>query len=452
MKNGLDRRDALKLIGIGGLSPIITDDAKASSLKQHKLISANKPLRVAIIGAGLAGTTLAYRLSRAIAYPQIVIFDPLTSSAWYQPGLSMLGMGMYCQKDIEYLREDFIPDNVKWIKSKIVSIDAISNKIVDDKSNSYEYDYLIIASGVKLKYADIKGLYGDIDSMQMVEQKPKWMDTNSIGSIYYFHGAMQIYEQINALIQKATQSKDKIKVIFSQQSIDIKAPNASKSVLTTLQAKLKEFKLENKVEIIYTTADGILSRSQEYDKYYKSKLKTDNIIIKTCKLIEVDIDNQKAIFDNGLTIEYDFLHITPDMGVDDVFIDSSLVDKKGFISVDKSTLQHTKFDNIFAIGDAAGVDVLKSGAAVVSQVKIVVDTIRAIDEGKKLDAKYIGYGCDTLFCTQNQTVMFEAYGYDKKPKSLIEFFKPLKCYKLYWYLKTKFLKYYVMYGVMRGWA
>ena len=41
-----------------------------------------------------------------------------------------------------------------------------------------------------------------------------------------------------------------------------------------------------------------------------------------------------------------------------------LVNEAGFVDVNKGTLQHTKYDNIFAIGDCSSLPTSKTAAAV----------------------------------------------------------------------------------------
>ena len=43
---------------------------------------------------------------------------------------------------------------------------------------------------------------------------------------------------------------------------------------------------------------------------------------------------------------------------------TKLVDEAGFLTVDKETLQHTKYPNIFGTGDCTNIPVAKTAAAV----------------------------------------------------------------------------------------
>ena len=453
--SALSRRDALKLAGLSGAAAVLgtPQDAKAEATGPKKNPSKKAPLRIVIIGGGMAGTTLAYRLRRAITWPKITVFEPLRNSAWYQPGLTRLGVGACCEKDLEYRRSDFIPEGVKWVESAVTAIDPEKRQVTDAKGEETPYDFLIIASGAKLNYGAIEGLEGEISSLQMVEKKAAWMNDPSIASIYYYHGAAQLHEQFNTLIQKAVESKEgRLTALFAQESIDIKSPGAAKSVLFALIEKLEAAGVRQRVEIIFTSGDGRLSANDSYDKMYTQMLKKRGVLLQKSRLEKVVSETQTAFLEGGKTLHYDFLHIAPPMTVDALYERSGLGNSDGWIDIDPKTLQHTHYAEIFAAGDAGGSSVMKTGAAVVDQVKIIVEVIRAIDEGKRPQVNYEGYSCDTVLFPGEHSALFEAWDKTKKPLSVLSFIDPLKSHRLYWYLDSRLIKPYVMWGVMRGWA
>ena len=64
--------------------------------------------------------------------------------------------------------------------------------------------------------------------------------------------------------------------------------------------------------------------------------------------------------------QYDFIHVTPPMSAPDVLKNSRspLVDDTGFLDVHKFNLQHTKFPNIFGLGDCTNLPTSKTVAAI----------------------------------------------------------------------------------------
>ncbi len=58
------------------------------------------------------------------------------------------------------------------------------------------------------------------------------------------------------------------------------------------------------------------------------------------------------------------LHVTPPMSVPPPLLESPLVDGTGYVDVNRNTLQHVKYANVFAIGDCANIPTAKTAAAV----------------------------------------------------------------------------------------
>lgn len=58
------------------------------------------------------------------------------------------------------------------------------------------------------------------------------------------------------------------------------------------------------------------------------------------------------------------LHVTPPMSSPDVLKKSPVADSAGWVDVDKETLQHKKYPNVFGIGDCTNLPTSKTAAAV----------------------------------------------------------------------------------------
>ena len=94
-------------------------------------------------------------------------------------------------------------------------------------------------------------------------------------------------------------------------------------------------------------------------------------------LVEVKPETKEAVFENLdsrelETVKYDMIHITPPMSTPDCLNSNpDLVDGAGFLSVNKETLQHTKYSNIFGLGDCTNVPTAKTAAAVAAQLGVM---------------------------------------------------------------------------------
>lgn len=64
-------------------------------------------------------------------------------------------------------------------------------------------------------------------------------------------------------------------------------------------------------------------------------------------------------------MKYDLLHVTPPMKTPDFLsTNKDIVDKTGYLDVDKFTLQHTKYKNMYGIGDCTNTPNSKTAAAI----------------------------------------------------------------------------------------
>lgn len=64
-------------------------------------------------------------------------------------------------------------------------------------------------------------------------------------------------------------------------------------------------------------------------------------------------------------VRFDFLHATPPMSPPDVLkACQALTDSAGFLDVDKDTLRHKKYQNVFGVGDCMNSPNAKTAAAV----------------------------------------------------------------------------------------
>ena len=61
------------------------------------------------------------------------------------------------------------------------------------------------------------------------------------------------------------------------------------------------------------------------------------------------------------------------------------------MTVNTETMQHDKFDNVFALGDCSNLPTSKTAAAIAAQNVIVAKNVEAVLTGQQLDASYQGY-------------------------------------------------------------
>lgn len=98
-----------------------------------------------------------------------------------------------------------------------------------------------------------------------------------------------------------------------------------------------------------------------------------------------------------VTLDYDFIHIVPPMRAPDAVRNSLLRWREGplaadaWVEVEKATLRHPRYPEVFTVGEIAGVQRGKTAASVKWQVPVVVDNFVAETAGRKPSKAYNGY-------------------------------------------------------------
>jgi sulfide:quinone oxidoreductase len=154
----------------------------------------------------------------------------------------------------------------------------------------------------------------------------------------------------------------------------------------------------------------------------------------------------------GVTVtkKYNMIHVTPPQSAPDFIRQSLLVDAKGWVDVNKYTLQHSKYQNIFALGDVTNTPNAKTGAAVRKQVPVLVKNLISLIEHQSMTEKYSGYGSCPLTVGYGKLVLAE-FGYDNKVMETFPF-DQAKPRRSMWFLKKYILPWLYWHKILKGTA
>ncbi len=101
--------------------------------------------------------TAASRLSRALPNATIIIIDK-HERHYFQPGYTLVGSGVWDASQVITPTQRFIARNVEWVQADVAEFDPEGNRVVTSAGATIPYDFLIVATGLKLDYTAIDGM------------------------------------------------------------------------------------------------------------------------------------------------------------------------------------------------------------------------------------------------------------------------------------------------------
>ncbi|KHG33410.1 MULTISPECIES: NAD(P)/FAD-dependent oxidoreductase [Sulfurospirillum] len=467
----LSRRDAMKLLAA---SPIAAGVLAGTTTTTEAYASSDAKGKIVIVGGGLAGVATAAKLTNKLSNPDITIIEPNPHSVSYQPGQTLVAAGVWQKSDITYDTANFIPKGTKWIKEMVVSFDPANNKVKTQSGMEVAYDYLVVATGLVLDFASIKGLEGEIMSSGDNEIVRKKVGKNGVYSIYFADGAVDTYKGIQELIAKAKAhtGSEKLQAIFTDPATAIKCGGAPKKIMYIIHDLLTKAGVRDKVELTFCPSGDKMFGVPEYNdaifeqfkkRGFKWEFKTNLVAIDTEKKVatfeykwlekgEYDEDLKEYTMipmSKNIEKKYDFIHITPPQKAPDLVGKSPIGSSKGWVPVVKETLQHVTYKNVFAIGDVAALPMAKTGGSARKEYAVLVDNLIAVMEKKeKLPAAYDGYTVCPLI-TSLGTVMLAEFNWTAKPTPSFPL-DPTQERWIWWLLKVYALKPMTIYGMLSG--
>ena len=385
-----------------------------------------------IVGGGAAGVSVANNMRRQNPTITIGLIEP-SEKHYYQPGFTIIGGGTYTLKQATKEEKDLIHPSVSWIKDYADSFTPDKNTVTLRSTAKITYDYLVVCPGLQLDWDKIKGLKETLG-------KNNVCSNYSVEHVEYTWTTIQAMESGNA--------------IFTQPPMPIKCAGAPQKIMYLAADRFRKKGILDKFNIeFYTATPGMFG----VPFFAKALLKVvADYGIKTnftSNLIAIDGKKKTATFEvtegdkkSEVTKPFDMIHVTPPQSAPDFIKKSPLANAAGWVDVHPKTLQHSKYPNIFGLGDATSTPNAKTAAAVRKQVPIVVDNILNVMNTKTVIEKYDGYGSCPLTTSLN-TVMLAEFAYDGKVTPSFPFIDPRENRFIWWLGKTcgfPFLYWHIM--------
>ena len=367
--------------------------------------------KIVIMGAGLAGISLAARLRKDAPNAKIILVDK-EEKFYYQPGFTLVGIGFYTRDDVTYEKKDLIPSGCEWVKQNVKSMNPGQNSLTLDDGSNLNYDYLVIATGVAYKFEHVDGLsYDDILNPDNVITSNYVMQgsekTFKLSERFAKAGGRGIFAEPRGAMKCAGANK---KVMFMYESRTRQLGTRDKASLQLFGGGPKVFSNPVYAETIETLmAEKGIDYSTDINHELDAVDKARNIATFK-KYMPYTENGEKKMATDFVEAKFDWMHYTPKQIGLQMFVDAGLTDPKDpemWVDVNRETLQSKKYKNIFAIGDVCGVPMGKTGASVRKMYPIVANNLIAQIKGEALPDKFDGYTACPLLCEHGKAMMVE---------------------------------------------
>jgi sulfide:quinone oxidoreductase len=387
---------------------------------------------VLIIGGGTGGITAAAQLYNQDNPPGIAILDPALEH-YYQPLWTLVGGGVFPREDSRREMEEVIPDQATWIKDAVASFDPENNVVVTRDGKRIEYEILIVAAGIQLDWDEVDGL-------------PDALGKDGVTSNYSY--------DVVPYTWKLLQDFQGGNAIFTFPATPIKCAGAPQKIMYLAEETFRRRGIRSRSEVIYAAATPGIFGVPKYKRALEKIVQQRGIRTEFLRdLIAVRPASKEAVFRNvqggeELVLKYDMLHVTPPQSAPDFIEQSPLAGDAGWVDVDKHSLQHTRYPNVFSLGDCSSLPCSKTGAAIRKQAPVLAENVQAYRRGMPLTGVYDGYASCPLVTGYGKVILAE-FGYDGAIMETFPFDQAQERYSMY-ALKAYGLPQMYWHGMLQG--
>lgn len=279
---------------------------------------------------------------------------------------------------------------MRWIQDHAEEIDPERQTVITRSGQQIGYDFLVVAPGIQLDWHKVEGL-------------EETLGKNGVSSNYRFDLAPKTWEFLQQFKGGTA--------LFTAPSTPVKCGGAPQKIMYLTADYARRKGLAKDTQVIFGSAGTTIFAVPEVKAVLDKVVERYGITTQFHhELVAVDGRKKEAVFEftpnhpqvkanpqvprPRVSISFDFLHVVPPQSAPDFIKRSPLADPStplGWVEVDKHTLQHTRFPNIFSLGDASSLPTSKTGAAIRKQAPVLVHNLLQVMKGQTPSSRYEGY-------------------------------------------------------------
>ncbi|MEU3099253.1 FAD/NAD(P)-binding oxidoreductase [Streptomyces sp. NPDC006967] len=391
--------------------------------------------RVAVIGGGSAGISVAARLRRA-GVSDITLIEP-SDTHWYQPLWTLVGGGQAALSTTRRPEGSVVPDGVRWIRRRALAVDPGARTVSLSGGAELAYEYLVMAPGIQLDWDGVPGLAEAVGH-------------DRVSSNYAPEYAPRTWELIRRMRSGTA--------VFTHPASPLKCGGAPQKIAYLAADHWRRQGVLGNIRIILVVPDPALFKVPAWSRVLDQVAARYGIEVRLrSEMTAVDGDRREITLTDLAhgtkeTVGYDLLHAVPPQSAPDWVGAGPLADPaspQGFVAADKHTLQSPFHDNVFAVGDVANLPTSKTGAAVRKQAPVVAANLLEVMGGRPPSHRYDGYTSCPLVTARDRMLLAE-FDYDLAPTPSFPLIDPFKERRTMWAFKRYGLPPVYWHGMLTG--
>lgn len=441
----ITRRRALKWIGLGGGAIALAGAGGFYSYQRSLRLPPKEADRIrrahfVVAGGSVGGLTVAARLLRAVPDASVTVIEP-RSVHHYQPGYTLVGAGVYQRSDVLFDQSDLMMPGMRWVKDSVQAFEPDHNRVIVASGEAIDYDFLVVALGVEPDWDSVEGL-------------SEALETPHAANVY----------QLDSSVKYRSLAKDfgGGEAIFTYPTGYVKCGGAPQKITWLSEDLWRSKGIREKCQVhFHTPQSSLFPVVPKVDQAVTPKIEARGIHNHYGEVLRaIDTSTRTAIFEkignNGSNGEirrpYDLIHPMPRFRTPAPLRTGPLTAEGigGQLEVDRHTLQHKRYPNIFGVGDCAATGAPKTAATIRKQAPVVVLNLFDAALERPLSAAYDGTSGCPLLTRYGRCMMFE---FDFEGNLVNEWlYQSTKETRRWWHFKVHGLKRLYRNVMIPGWV